>query len=128
MKSLYFFFSLTLIVMSGCSSLNGTKSSKLNLSGNWNFEVPVSENTVTHGSMTLVAEDDSYRGTLTTNQGEEVLPLRLLLDGFDIKMTVESPQGEVVFEGTLDPSGNSFAGKVTYHTGGVYSMTGKKAS
>ena len=77
--------------------------------------------------MTIASTEQGYRGTLTTNQGNNVLPVRsLTLDGSDMNMTVESPNGNVVFKGLLNPDGRSFQGTVTYHTGQSFPMSGSK--
>ena len=77
--------------------------------------------------MTIAAAEQGYRGTLTTDQGSNVLPVRsLTLDGSDMNMIVESPNGNVVFKGQLNSDGRSFQGTVTYHTGQNFPMSGIK--
>ena len=82
---------------------------------------------VTHGAMTIAKAGQGYQGTLTTDQGSNVLPVRsLTLDGSDLNMIVESPNGKVVFKGLLNSDGRSFQGTVTYHTGQNFPMSGSK--
>jgi len=94
------------------------------LAGDWVFEVQTGQN-VAHGAMTLVADHAGYQGTLTTDQGNNVLPVRSLeLQGSDMNMLVESPNGNVTFKGTLSSDAHAFQGKVTYHNGQEYPMSG----
>ena len=96
------------------------------LAGDWVFEAQTGEN-VAHGAMTLVADGASYRGTLTTDQTDNVLPVRsLTLQGSELSMLVESPEGNVTFKGTLAADAQAFEGKVTYHNGQVFPMSGKR--
>ena len=82
---------------------------------------------MTHGAMTIAKAGQGYQGTLTTDQGSNVLPVRsLTLDGSDLNMIVESPNGKVVFKGLLNSDGRSFQGTVTYHTGQNFPMSGSK--
>ncbi len=126
MKLQIFILCVTTILLSACGTLKKEDSSQPNLSGKWNFEVPTTGSNVTYGSMVLTPNNGAYQGTLTTNQGNEVLPLQLMLDELNIKMIVKSPQGNVVFVGVLSSSADSFIGKVTYHTGDTFPMSGSK--
>ena len=96
------------------------------LAGDWVFEVQTGRN-VTHGAMTLVADGTAYKGTLTTDQGNNVLPVRsLTLQGSALNMLVESPNGNVTFKGTLATDAQTFQGKVTYHNGQEFPMSGRR--
>ena len=97
----------------------------VDLSGNWTFEVP-SARGVTHGAMTVFRVGVGYMGTLTTDQGNRVLPVQSLsVAGKTMSMTVASPQGNVVFVGVLGPDGKAFSGEVTYHDGSKFPMSGR---
>lgn len=114
-----------MFALAGCASV--TDGGEPDMSGAWAFEVLTGPNSVTHGEMTLVVDGDGYRGTLTTDQGANVLTVRLLqLEGPDMRMLVESPNGPVTFEGILDPTGATFQGAVTYHTGQRFQMSGSR--
>jgi hypothetical protein len=77
--------------------------------------------------MTLVADGASYTGTLKTDQGNNVLPVRsLTLQGSDMSMLVESPNGNVTFKGKLAADAQTFEGKVTYYNGQVFPMSGHR--
>ena len=128
---------LTLMMLVPACARTGEKPSdtKYDMSGQWHFEVPVGNN-VTKGSMTLVSTGVStgvssgpvYTGTLTTNQGDNILEIQSFsLKGAAIEMIVLSPQGNVVFIGTLNHAENSFSGEVTYHTGARYPMSGGRS-
>lgn len=78
--------------------------------------------------MTLQADGSQYRGTLTTNRGNNVLPIRhLLLRGDEMEMVVESPNGTVTFKGRLSPDAQAFDGIAHYHTGQRFPMSGTRA-
>lgn len=111
--------------LAGCASDSAARNRTPDLAGGWTFQVLTGGGNATQGAMTLVANRDGYGGTLTTNQGANTLLVRsLTLDGPDMRMLVESPDGNVTFEGVLSPSGTSFDGTVTYHTGQRFPMSG----
>jgi hypothetical protein len=94
------------------------------LSGLWLFEVSATAGT-TRGAMTVARDGDGYRGMLMTDQGTNALPIRsLTLDGSAMRMIVESPNGNVTFEGRLGPRGRSFRGTMTYFNGRRFPMSG----
>ena len=112
-------------LLAGCTN-SPERSQAPALAGDWVFEVQTERN-VTHGAMTLVADGASYTGTLKTDQGNNVLPVRsLTLQGSDISMLVESPNGNVTFKGTLATDAQTFEGKVTYYNGQVFPMSGRR--
>jgi hypothetical protein len=96
------------------------------LAGDWIFEAQTGEN-VAHGAMTLVADGASYKGTLTTDQTDNVLPVRsLTLKGSELSMLVESPEGNITVKGTLAEDAQTFQGKVIYLNGQVIPMSGRR--
>jgi hypothetical protein len=96
------------------------------LAGDWVFEAQTGEN-VAHGAMTLVADGAGYKGTLTTDQTDNVLSVRsLTLRGSELSMLVESPEGNVTFNGTLADDAQTFQGKVTYINGEIFQMSGRR--
>lgn len=117
----------SLLVLVGCvgnTPRNAIRAA--DLSGDWVFEVETGSS-VTHGAIKLTAQGEAYSGTLTTDQGNNVLPVRsLTLDGAAMAMLVESPNGKVTFAGTLAPDGRTFEGKVTYHNGHAFPMSGSR--
>lgn len=116
------FFALGL---AGCASARGHAP---DLAGAWSFQVMTGASAVTHGAMTLVADGPVYRGSLTTDQGANTLIVRTFdVDGRDVRMEVESPDGDVTFVGVLDQSGTAFQGAVTYHNGQRFPMTGARS-
>jgi hypothetical protein len=113
------------VALAGCASHSTARDRTPDLAGRWTFQVLTGGDDATQGAMTLVANRDGYSGTLTTDQGANTLVVRsLALDGADMRMLVESPDGNVTFEGLLSPSGASFDGTVTYHTGQRFPMSG----
>jgi len=97
-----------------------------NLAGDWVFEAQTGEN-VAHGAMTLVADGASYKGTLTTDQTDNILPVRsLILQGSNMSMLVESPEGNITVKGTLADDAQTFQGKVIYFNGQTFAMSGRR--
>lgn len=111
---------LALVSLGGCMTGRGTAPASL--AGGWSFQLEP-EGRVTRGQMRLVPAANGYQGTLTTDRGGNLLPVRsFTLDGAAIRMHVESPQGAVTFAGTLAPDARTFAGTVTYHDGRRFPM------
>jgi hypothetical protein len=117
---------LALWLLAACASTDRPASDRPSLAGSWVFEVQTGTN-VTHGSMILSGEKQHYTGTLTTDQGSNVLPIRsLVMDGSRMDMTIESPNGLVTFQGALSADIRTFLGTVTYHTGQSFPMSGTR--
>ena len=125
MKTLIACLCVAVCLLTACAG-SPERSTAPDLTGDWVFEVQTGQN-VTHGAMTLIANGASYKGTLTTDQGGNVLPVRsLTVDGFDMDMLVESPNGNVTFKGTLAADARTFVGKVTYYNGQTFPMSGHR--
>jgi hypothetical protein len=125
MRTLIVCLCFAVALLAGCAGTSKRETAP-DLAGDWVFEVQTGKN-VTHGAMTLVADGASYKGTLTTDQGNNVLPVRsLLLQGSAMNMLVESPNGNVSFQGTLSSDAQTFEGKVTYHNGQEFPMSGRR--
>lgn len=127
MKSIQLLFvCMLLVIASGCATPRSTTDiAATTLRGTWNFEMDTGGRTMTLGTMHINREAADREGTLTTNRGNNVLPVRTLtLDGRAMALSVESPNGMVVFKGELSRDGNAFQGKVTYHDGQVFTMKG----
>ena len=125
MRSLIAGLCFAVALLAGCAS-SSVRAKAPDLAGDWVFEVQTGQS-VTHGAMTLVADGASYTGTLTTNQGNNVLPVRsLTLQGSDMNLLVESPNGNVTFKGALSTDAQTFQGKVTYHNGQEFPMSGRR--
>ena len=125
MRTLIACLCFAVALLAGCAGSPGRPKAR-GLAGDWVFEVQTGQN-VAHGAMTLLADGASYKGTLTTDQGNNVLPVRsLTLQGSDLSMLVESPNGNVTFKGTLAGDAQTFQGKVTYYNGQIYAMSGRR--
>ena len=112
-------------LLAACAA-NPERPKTPDLAGDWIFEAQTGEN-VAHGAMTLVADGASYKGTLTTDQTDNVLPVRsLTLQGAELSMLVESPEGNVTFKGILSDDAQTFQGKVTYYDGRMIPMSGRR--
>lgn len=95
------------------------------LSGAWDFTVIVNGGTTT-GEMTLQRGDGGYTGSITP-EGQGTLPVRsLTVAGQALEMTVETPEGPVVFNGTLSADQRTMDGIVHYHGGQDLPLTARK--
>ena len=113
---------VAVILFAGCVANPKTP----NLAGDWVFEAQTGEN-VAHGAMTLVADGASYKGTLRTDQTDNILPVRsLILQGSNMSMLVESPEGNITVKGTLADDAQTFQGKVIYFNGQTFAMSGRR--
>ena len=113
---------VAVILFAGCVANPKTP----NLAGDWVFEAQTGEN-IAHGAMTLVADGASYKGTLTTDQTDNILPVRsLILQGSNMSMLVESPEGNITVKGTLADDAQTFQGKVIYFNGQTFAMSGRR--
>lgn len=125
MRTLIACLCFAVALLAGCAG-SPERPKAPDLAGDWVFEVQTGQN-VAHGAMTFLADGASYKGTLTTDQGNNVLPVRsLTLQGSDLSMLVESPNGNVTFKGTLAGDAQTFQGKVTYYNGQIYAMSGRR--
>jgi hypothetical protein len=125
MRTLIACLCFAVALLPGCAG-SPERSKAPALAGDWVFEVQTGQN-VAHGSMTLVAAGASYTGTLTTDQGNNVLPVRsVTVQGSDMSMLVESLNGKVTFKGMLAADAQTFEGKVTYYNGQVFPMSGRR--
>ena len=112
-------------LLAGCVA-NPERPKTPDLAGDWIFEAQTGEN-VAHGAMTLVADGASYKGTLTTDQTDNILPVRsLILQGSNMSMLVESPEGNITVKGTLADDAQTFQGKVIYFNGQTFAMSGRR--
>jgi hypothetical protein len=97
------------------------------LAGGWGFRIDTGGGRVTNGRLWLTPAEAGYTGTLTTDRGDNVLPVRsFVVTGAAVQMAVESPQGMVTFAGALADSARSFTGTVIYHDGQRFSLTATK--
>ena len=99
------------------------------VAGLWRFDMISPRGIATLGAMTVVKDKDKggYGGQAITNGGGEALPIRSIeIRSHRMTMTVDSARGAVVFNGDLDPSGQSFSGTLRYHDGRDFAMRGIK--
>lgn len=112
-------------LLAGCTA-HPQRTKTPDLAGDWVFEAQTGDG-VAHGAMTLVADGASYKGTLTTDQTSNVLPVRsLTLQGSALTLRVESPEGNVTFQGTLASDAQTFQGQVLYFNGQTFPMSGRR--
>ncbi len=115
---------LALALLAACvSGPGGRMAAPVSLAGNWSFRIDTGEGRTTLGQVRLAPAAGGYAGTLTTNRGNNVLPVRsFTVAGAAVRMIVDSPQGEVTFAGALADGARAFAGTVTYHDGRRFSL------
>ncbi len=117
---------IALCLFAGAGHAQSTAPQTHELTGLWLFEISTARG-MTRGAFALAPQPGGYRGMLMTDQGAHALPVRsLTLAGQALEMRVDSPQGEVVFRGSLDRNGRSFRGQVTYHDGRLMPMAGRR--
>jgi hypothetical protein len=93
------------------------------LAGEWGFRIETGGGRVTNGWLSLTPAGSGYAGRLTTDRGNNVLPVRsFTVDGAAVRMHVESPQGAVTFAGALAEGARAFAGTLTYHDGRRFTL------
>lgn len=103
------------------------RAAPVSLAGEWSFRIDTGGGRVTNGRMSLAPAAGGYAGTLTTDRGTNILPVRsFTVAGRDVRMHVESPQGPVIFAGALADGARAFAGTVTYHDGRHFTLSATK--
>ena len=118
---------LLALALSGLAACVTGRAAPGSLAGGWTFRIDTGGGRTTHGQLHLTPSGRGYTGTLTTNRGDNVLPVRTFtVAGRDVRMQVASPQGAVTFGGTLAPGGRAFAGTVTYHDGRPFPLEATK--
>jgi hypothetical protein len=91
------------------------------VSGSWEFTVDLGAS-ITRGAMRITRDANGFGGTLTA-AGPNALPIRsLTFQGPVVQLTVDTPEGPVVFDGTLDGDRAIMRGIVTYHGGKRYPL------
>ena len=96
----------------------------VSLAGEWSFRIDTGGGRITNGRLSLAPAAEGYAGTLTTDRGDNILPVRsFTVAGRDVRMHVESPQGAVTFAGALADGARAFAGTVTYHDGRIFQLS-----
>lgn len=96
------------------------------LVGHWSFLVTTGAG-VTRGQMRIEPSETNMTGTVTTERGNEIMPVRAVIrNGDHIEILVGSPRGDVVFGGALANDARSFEGTVLYHDGQRFPMSGQR--
>jgi hypothetical protein len=96
----------------------------VNLAGEWDFTVDAGGMTVA-GEMSLQRSGPSYTGTVTPQGSTSATVRTVTITGQRIVMVIDTPDGEAVFEGTLDPDGRTMSGAVAFQ-GQVMGLTARK--
>ena len=109
-----------------CSAGAATGSGEApNLHGNWDFLMDVGGEP-SFGLMSIGFLGDSWGGSVSPVRTAPVVIRDITLTGNRIHMLVASPDGDILFDGTLSPKGDRMCGTVTYHGGRVFPMVAQK--
>ena len=101
-------------------------ASTQDVSGRWDFRMETGPDRTARGELWLFARGEEFTGTATV-QGRNALPVRMLtLRGERIAMTVDTPEGAVTLDGTLNADGQSLQGTLTYHHGEKFPFSADK--
>ena len=96
-----------------------------NLQGNWDFLMDVGGEP-SFGLMSIGVFGDAYGGTVTPARTAPVVLRKISLAGNSIHMVVASPDGDILFDGSLSAKGDRMCGTVTYHGGRTFPMLAQK--
>lgn len=97
------------------------------LHGNWDILFDAG-GTPNFGLLAVGLIDTAYGGSLSLWGTAPVVVRNINLTGNSIQMTVASPGGDVLFDGTLSAKGDRMCGTVTYHDGRKFPMVAQKRS
>ena len=119
---------LALAGLAACAAGPGGRgAAPVSLAGAWSFRIDTGGGRITLGRLQLAPAAGGYAGTLTTNRGDNVLPVpSFTVLGAEVRMRVESPQGAVTFAGALTPGARAFTGTLTYHDGQRFPLSATK--
>lgn len=92
-----------------------------NLHGNWDF-VFDANGTPNFGLLAIGRVDGGYGGSLSLWRTAPVVIRSIALSGNAIRMAVDTPGGDVLFDGRLSAKGDRMCGTVTYHGGRTFPM------
>jgi len=111
-------------LLAACASRPGADGPGVD--GQWGFQVATGAS-ITNGRLTLARESGSHTGTLTTDQGNNILRVSsVTMKDQQLVVSVESPNGQVTFRGVLSPDRKRFLGTVTYFNGQQFPMVGDR--
>jgi len=78
------------------------------------------------GLMSIGRFGDGYGGSVTPARTAPVVLRSIAVTGRSIRMVVASPDGDILFDGSLSPKGDRMCGTVTYHGGRTFPMVAQK--
>ncbi len=96
-----------------------------NLHGNWDFLMDVAGEP-SFGLISIGFFGDAYGGSVTPVRTAPVVLRSITVDGNSIHMVIASPDGDILFDGTLSATGERMCGTVTYHGGRRFPMVAQK--
>ena len=96
------------------------------VTGRWDFRMETGPDRTARGELWLFPRGEEFTGTATV-QGRNALPVRILtVRGERIAMTVDTPEGPVTFDSTLNANGQSLQGTLIYHHGEKFPFSADK--
>ncbi len=96
-----------------------------NLHGAWDFLMAVG-GTPNFGLLSIGRVDGDYGGSLSLWRTAPVVVRKIAVTGNSIHMAVATPDGDVLFDGTLSAEGDRMCGTVTYHEGRTFPAVAQK--
>ena len=117
--------STTSIAMDCGAAAGAAAGEAPSLHGNWDFLMDIGGEP-SFGLMSIGYFGDSWGGSVTPARTAPVVLREIALAGSRIKMVVASPDGDILFDGTLSPRGDRMCGTVTYHGGRTFPMLAQK--
>lgn len=101
------------------------ESAAPNLHGNWDFLMAVS-GTPNFGLLSVGFVGDRYAGALSLWRTAPVAVRTLTVAGNRFHLAAATPDGDVLFDGTLSAKGDRMCGTVTYHGGQTFPAVAQK--
>jgi len=96
-----------------------------NLRGNWDFLMDVG-GTPNFGLLSVGLVGQAYGGSLALWSTAPVVLRELTSTGNSFHLAVATPDGDVLFDGTLSAKGDRMCGTVTYHGGRTFPAVARK--
>ena len=109
-----------------CGAAAATAGSETpNLHGTWDFLMDVN-GTPNFGLLSLGFVGKNYGGSLALWATAPVVLREYTVSGNRFHMAVTTPDGDVLFDGTLSAKGDRMCGTVTYHGGRKFAALARK--
>ena len=108
-----------------CGAAATVGSETPNLRGTWDFLMDVN-GTPNFGLLSLGLVGKDYGGSLSLWATAPVVLREFTVTGSEFHMAVATPDGDVLFDGSLSAKGDRMCGTVTYHGGRKFAALARK--